>query len=124
MNLNTLFKINVFVSGLFGLGFVLAPEATLTPYGLSQEIIDGSVMIARWFGGANIGYAILSWMMSNSQDSDAKTTVAKAYSIGFGISFLISIQNQLSGEINFLGWSTVIIFAAFSIAFGKFAFKK
>ena len=77
MNLNTLFKINVFVSGLFGLGFVFAPEATLAPYGLSQEIIDGSVMVARWFGGANIGYGILSWMMSNSQDSDAKTNVAK-----------------------------------------------
>ncbi len=78
MNLNTLFKINVFVSGLFGLGFVLAPEATLTPYGLSQEIIDGSVMIARWFGGANIGYAILSWMMSNSQDSDDKKHCSKS----------------------------------------------
>ena len=63
-------------------------------------------------------------MPSNSQDSDAKTNVAKAYSIGFGISFLISIQNQLSGEMNSLGWSTVILFAAFSIAFGKFAFKK
>lgn len=124
MNLNTLFKINAGVAGLFGLGFVIAPAATLAPYGLSQDIIDGSIMMARWFGALNIGYALITWFLSNAPDSDAKTAVAKALSIGMGISAAVSIFNQLSGEIGPLGWSTVLLFAAFQLAYGKFGFLK
>ena len=124
MNLNKLFMVNVGVAGVFGLGFVFAPEAMLTPYGISAETISASVMMSRLLGASNLGFAILFWFMMNAPASETKIEVAKAVSIGFGISFLISIQNQLSGEFNSLGWSTVILFAAFSIAFGKFALKK
>ncbi len=122
MNLNTIFKVNAVVAGLFGLGFVVAPITVMTPYGVPQDVMEASINMARWFGSANIIIALIALFLSNAPDSDAKIEVAKGMSIGFGIGAAVSILNQLSGEIGPLGWSTVILFAAFQLAYGKFGF--
>ena len=124
MNLNKLFMVNIGVAGLFGLGFVFAPEAMLTPYGMAAETISASVMMSRLLGAANIGYAILFWFMMNAPTSETKIEVAKAISLGFGVSCLVSIVVQMSGEIGPLGWSTVALYAIFSVGYGYFGFVK
>ena len=118
MNLNKLFIVNTGVASLFGIGFVFAPEAMLTPYGLAAETISASVIMSRLLGASNIGYAILFWFMMNAPASDTKIEVAKAVSLGFGVSCLVSIVVQMSGEIGPLGWSTVALYAIFSAAYG------
>ena len=124
MNLNNLFMVNIGVAGLFGLGFVFAPEAMLTPYGMAAETISASVIMSRLLGASNIGYAILFWFMMNAPASDTKIEVAKAVSLGFGVSCLVSIVVQMSGEIGPLGWSTVALYAIFATAYGYFGFVK
>ena len=124
MNLNNLFMVNIGVAGLFGLGFVFAPEAMLTPYGNAAETISASVMMSRLFGGSNLGFAILFWFMMNAPASETKIEVAKAICIGFVVSFLVSIVVQMSGEIGPLGWSTVALYAIFATAYGYFGFVK
>ena len=124
MNLNNLFMVNIGVAGLFGLGFVFAPEAMLTPYGMAAETISASVIMSRLLGASNIGYAILFWFMMNAPASDTKIEVAKAVSLGFGVSCLVSIVVQMSGEIGPLGWSTVALYAIFSAGYGYFGFVK
>ena len=124
MNLNNLFMVNIGVAGLFGLGFVFAPEAMLTPYGIAAETISASVMMSRLFGGSNLGFAILFWFMMNAPASETKIEVAKAISIGFVVSGLVSIVVQMSGEIGPLGWSTVALYAIFSGCYGYFGFVK
>jgi len=116
--------VNIGVAGLFGLGFVFAPEAMLAPYGISAETISASVMMSRFFGGSNLGFAILFWFMMNAPASETKIEVAKAISIGFVVSCLISIVVQMSGEIGPLGWSTVALYAIFAGAYGYFGFIK
>ena len=124
MNLNKLFMVNIGVAGLFGIGFVFAPEAMLTPYGMAAETISASVIMSRLLGASNIGYAILFWFMMNAPASDTKTEVAKAVSLGFGVSCLVSIVVQMSGEIGPLGWSTVALYGIFSSCYGYFGFVK
>ena len=124
MNLNKLFMVNIGVAGLFGLGFIFAPEAMLAPYGIAAETISASVMMSRLFGGSNLGFAILFWFMMNAPASETKIEVAKAISIGFVVSCLISIVVQMSGEIGPLGWSTVALYAIFAGAYGYFGFIK
>ena len=124
MNLNKLFMVNIGVAGLFGIGFVFAPEAMLTPYGMAAETISASVIMSRLLGASNIGYAILFWFMMNAPASDTKIEVAKAVSLGFGVSCLVSIVVQMSGEIGPLGWSTVALYAIFATAYGYFGFVK
>ena len=48
MNLNNLFMVNIGVAGLFGLGFVFAPEAMLPPYGMAADTISASVIMSRF----------------------------------------------------------------------------
>tara|TARA_Y100001947_G_C10140729_1_gene219727 strand:+ start:36 stop:422 length:387 start_codon:yes stop_codon:yes gene_type:complete len=122
MNLNTLFTVNTGVAGLFGLGFVFAPEAMLAPYGVSSATIAASVMMSRFFGASNLGYAVLFFFMRSTPDSDVKIAVTKAMSIGFGIACLVSISVQMSGEIGPLGWSTVALYGIFAAAYGYFGF--
>ena len=124
MNLNKLFMVNIGVAGLFGLGFIFAPEAMLAPYGIAAETISASVMMSRLFGGSNLGFAILFWFMMNAPASETKIEVAKAISIGFVVSGLVSIVVQMSGEIGPLGWSTVALYAIFATAYGYFGFVK
>ena len=124
MNLNKLFMVNIGVAGLFGLGFIFAPEAMLAPYGIAAETISASVMMSRLFGGSNLGFAILFWFMMNAPASETKIEVAKAICIGFVVSCLVSIVVQMSGEIGPLGWSTVALYAIFSGCYGYFGFVK
>ena len=124
MNLNKLFMVNTGVAALFGIGFVFVPEAMLTPYGMAAETISASVIMSRLLGASNIGYAILFWFMMNAPASDTKIEVAKAVSLGFGVSCLVSIVVQMSGEIGPLGWSTVALYAIFSSCYGYFGFVK
>ncbi|HIB71506.1 MAG TPA: hypothetical protein EYO34_08210 [Candidatus Marinimicrobia bacterium] len=124
MNLNTLFTINIPVAGLFGLGFIFAPEPMLAPYGISADQAADSAMMARFFGAANFGYALLYWFMRDAAASDARTAVVKASALGFGVGCLVSIFTQMSGEIGLLGWSTVALYAFFAAAYGYFGFGK
>jgi hypothetical protein len=73
MNLNTVFTINVVIAGLFGLGFVFAPEAMQAPYGVSPEQAAASASMGRFFGASNLGYAMLFWFMRGTAASDAKS---------------------------------------------------
>ena len=124
MNLNKLFMVNVGVAGVFGLGFVFAPEAMLEPYGIAAETISASIMMSRLLGAPNIGYAILFWFLRHAPASDTKIEVDKAVSLGFGVSCLVSIVVQMSGELGPLGWSTVALYAIFAAAYGYFGFVK
>ena len=96
----------------------------LAPYGMSAETISASVMMSRFFGASNLGFAILFWFMMNAPASETKIEVAKAVSIAFVVSCLVSIAVQMSGEIGPLGWSTVALYAIFAAAYGYFGFVK
>ncbi len=122
MNVNTVFTVNIVVAGLFGLGFIFAPESMLTPYGIAADQAAASAPIGRLFGAANLGYAILFGFMRGTGPSVVKTGVVKAVCLGFVASFLVSLFEQVSGTFGPLGWSTVALYAGFAAAYGFFGF--
>ena len=122
MNLNTIFTVNVVVAGLFGLGFIFAPEAMLAPDGIAAEQAAASAPISRLFGAANLGNAVLFWFMRGTEPSVVRTGVAKAVCLGFVAGFLVSLFEQVSGTFGPLGWSTVALYAGFAAAYGFFGF--
>jgi len=122
MKLSTVFLVNAIVALLFGLGFLLIPEATLAPYGLTLDEVG--INIARLYGAALLGYAVLTWSARNSEESAARRAIVLALFLSTGVGFVVSVVNQLSGLANALGWSTVVLFLLFTLAYGYFQFAQ
>ena len=122
MKLGTVFTVNAIVALLFGLGFVLVPEATLAPYGVTTD--QAGIDIARLFGAAVLGYAVLTWSARKSEESAARRAIVLALFLSFSIGLVVTVVNQLSGVANALGWSTVAIYLLFALGYGYFQFAQ
>jgi hypothetical protein len=121
MKLSTLLSIVAVVSILFGIGFVVAPAALLAQYGTTDPDVH-TIYMSRFFGSALIQVGILLWLARNIVDTLGRRAIVLSGLIGTAIGFLVSVQGQMNGLANALGWSTVVIYALFAIAFAYFQF--
>jgi hypothetical protein len=122
MKLKTLLVINAAISIVFGLTFVLIPWQVVSLYGIEPN--PPLNYVGQLFGAALITFAILSWTARNVAESDARSAIVRAFFIGDGIGFIVSLIAQLTGVVNALGWSTVAIYLLLTIGFGYFRFTK
>ena len=122
MKLGNLFAVNAVIAGLFGLSFVFAPARVLAQYGLTVDA--GFGLVAQLFGAALIGYAILTWQVRKTADSDARRAIVLALFISDGVAFVLALMAQLKGLVNSLGWSTVAIYLLLALGFAYFHFAK
>jgi phosphoglycerol transferase MdoB-like AlkP superfamily enzyme len=123
MKLNSFMPVAALVAFLFGLAFLLVPVQTMSMYGVTLDI--SGQYIARYFGSALFGFAVITWYARNA-DSDSKGLRAILLG-GFVLSvtgFIASIFDVLYGPGNNLMWSTVAIYFLLSIGFGYYYFKK
>jgi hypothetical protein len=122
VKLSTLFTIFAVVSAIFGLTFVFVPELAMSFYGVA--ISPGGALVARLFGAALLGYAVLTWFARNAGDSDARKAIILALFVGETVGFIVALLGQLAGVVNALGWSTVAIYLLLALGFGYFQFIK
>ena len=122
MKLCTFMVITALVTLLFGLAFVFVAGPLLSLYGISPT--PGGLIVARLFGASLIGFAVLTWYARNAEESEARRAIIFALFIGESIGFIVALISQLSGVVNALGWSTVIIYLFFALGFGYFQFAK
>ena len=122
MKLGNLFAVNAVIAGLFGLSFVFAPARVLAQYGLTVDA--GFGLVAQLFGAALIGYAILTWQVRKTTDSDSRRAIVLALFISDGVAFVLALMAQLKGVVNSLGWSTVAIYLLLALGFAYFHFAK
>ena len=120
MKLSTFLSIVGVVAILFGISFVAAPAEVLAQYGITA---DRSVAImARFFGGALINIGLIAWFARFIVDAVGRRSIVLAGLIGDVIGFFVALQGQLNGDVNALGWSTVIIYGLFAVGFAYFQF--
>jgi hypothetical protein len=122
MKLSTLMVINSIIAFVFGIAFVVIPWQVLSLYGTqpSPELN----YVSQLFGGALLGFAVLTWTARNAGESDARKAIVKALFIGDGVGFIVALIAQLNNVVNNLGWSTVVIYLLLAIGFGYFSFSK
>jgi hypothetical protein len=118
MKLSTLFVITAIVSFIFGLGFILAPVASISLYGNTLEGVG--VFIARYFGAALLGYAFLAYLNRNSTSKGLQAGFFAAMVLGF----VVALYDAIAGTHNALVWLNVVIYALLGIGFGYFAYMK
>lgn len=122
MNLKNLFLINAIIALFFGVVFVLFPADTLAQYGVKM-VPKGAILVARLFGSALLGLAIVSWF-TRSFARDAQQNIALGLFVVAGVGFVVSLLAQLDAAVNDLGWSTVAIYLLLALGFGYFRFIK
>jgi len=122
MKPRTMFIIYAVVSAIFGLTFVFVPKTTLSLYGISLS--PGGTAIARLFGAALLEFALLSWFVRNAESTKTREAIILAIFIGEVIGFIVVLLGQLSGVVNALGWSTVVIYLLLALGFGYLQFMK
>jgi len=119
MKLSALMTLNTVIAGLFGVGFLAMPARVLANYGVTGDAnLD---LMTRLFGGALVGFAIISWQARNAGDSAARRAIVMAFFVADAIGFVVSLMAQLNGVSNNLGWSTVAIYLVLALGFGYHA---
>ena len=122
MKLGVLLTVNAVVSMAFGVAFVLAPAEVLAFYGVT--LTPGTAVVARLFGSALVGYAVVGWLARTVANSEALQAIVTGYFFGSTVGCVVALHGVLSGATNALGWSTLAIYGLFAVVFGVFHFRK
>jgi len=123
MRLKHLFTFNIFIAIPLGLSCVLFPGWVLQLYGLVPD--DASIWVTRLVGGSILGFASLMWFGRTSESIQARKSIALALFIQDIIGLAASIEIQLGGKINFLGWPlNILTYGFFALGYAYFYFLK
>jgi len=118
MKLRTFLSIVGVVAILFGIGFVAAPAEVLAQYGITAD--PYTAFMSRFFGVALINVGLITWFARSIVDSLGSRSIVLAGLIGDAVGLFVALQAQMNGIVNALGWSTVLIYALFTIGFAYF----
>ena len=121
MTLRNLFTINAIVSLSFGAGFLIMPKAILSLYGIVLD--DAGIFLARLTAAEFLSYAAITWLARNIDDTAQLRIILIGCLVGFGIGFFVALFAQLSGLLNFIGWSTVMTYFLFTVGYAYFYVK-
>ena len=118
MKLKTWMTVKAIVCIVFGLGFVILPSFVMNLYDVNLG--EGGVYMTRLLGQAFILLSLLLWLVRSTEETATRRAFALAVFVGDLIGFIITLQGQLAGSVNALGWVTVIIYLVLALGFGYF----
>jgi hypothetical protein len=120
MKLRSVFTINFPIAVIFGLTCSLLPGLVLQMYGLLAD--DAAIWITRLVGGSILGFSTLMWFGRKTASSEARRAIALALFVQDIVGFAASLEIQLSGSVNALGWSSPILYGALALCYTYFLF--
>jgi hypothetical protein len=126
MGFRTTVLASFWVTLLFGLAFLLAPEFTMAGYrvGLNLGPTDAQhANLARSLGVALLLCAGLCWALNELRDADVQRKVALAMTLVTAAGAVAALYAVLIGAVNALGWSTVGFYAFFALMWGRIALR-
>ena len=122
MKFSTFMVTYAVITAVFGLGFVLAPAQILPIYGVTPDA--PLRLIGQFFGAVLISLALLTWLIRNLSDSEARRAIVLALLVGETIGFILALIGQLNGVFNVMGWAVVVVYLFFALGLGYFQFFK
>jgi Na+/melibiose symporter-like transporter len=120
MKLQHLFTINLVFAIFFGISCSLFAGWVLQMYGLVPD--DGAIWTTRLAGGSILGFATLMWFGRKSTSVDARRAIALALLIQDTVGFVASMEIQLSGSVNTIGWSSPILYGFLALGYAYFLY--
>jgi hypothetical protein len=122
MKLNIFMTIAAIVAIIFGLGFILAPAASLQPYGTSTNLTGQ--FLGRYLGASLIGLAFVIWLTRNAAPSETRKGLLTGLFVTMLLGFVVALYDKFAGTGNALIWLNVVIYLLLAIGFGYFTYMK
>jgi len=122
MTFRTFLIIKAVVCLVFGLFLLLAPGALLNLLGATLN--DGGTFTAREYGAAVIGTLLLTWFAKDVKAADARGAILLDLLVYDAIGVVITSLVVLSGVLNVLAWSIVVVYLFFTVGSGYLLFKE
>ena len=122
MKLKNLLTLQAVVALAYGVCFVVLTRTVLSLHGITQG--PGEVLLGRDTGVQLIAIGLLAWLARNVTDSDAKRAILIAFLVSDIIGLIVSILGTLSGAMNAVGWTAVVVYLFFVLAYAYFLFAK
>lgn len=122
MKLRTLLTIQAVLLGAFGLGTLLIPNQLWGIYGITMGA--GGIFFARFGGALVVGTALLSWLVRNAAESEARNAIVTVFFFDWAAHLIVFVLAQLDSTANALGWSNVALGVVGTLAWAYFRFMK
>lgn len=124
MSYKNVLTVGAILSFLYGLGVMLIPAQLVTLYCLQTN--DVGAFTAQLYGATLFGFGLLNWFARDFADGSAQRSVLTANFVTAGLATIISLIGQLGGVqgVNALGWSTVVLYLLFALAYGYLRFMR
>jgi hypothetical protein len=123
MQLGTFFKVHAVIALLFGVIFVLMP-ATILAFYTTVPVNEIGTFMSRLFGSAILTYAAVLWLASDAPDSPARRAIVQGFFLSMIVGVAVVVHFQLTGPINALGWSTVLLYVFLAVSYGTFHYSQ
>jgi hypothetical protein len=120
MRLGTLLLIGGIIALGFGIGFLLAPGAVLTLYGVPVE--PPVVLMARFFGAALLQLGLVFYLIRDVSDPTTRRGVVLGSFLGSLAGLVVALTALFWGLMNSFGWSAVAIYGLLLLGYGSFVF--
>ena len=122
MKLRTLLIINAVIAVVYGLSYQLTPIMILSVYGVSQG--PSEIFLSRLFGAALIGIGLLTWFARNIPDHETQRAIILSMLVYDIVGVIVTLYATLSGVMNTVGWTGVVIFTFLALGYAYFQFMK
>ena len=120
MKIRNLFLIHSLIALLYSLGLLLIPQTMLFLYGITTTA--GDRLLAQFFGVQLLVAGLVTLLARDAEASNARSAITLSVLISSAVGLIVSIGGTISGTMNALGWSAVVIYGFFAIAFAYFQF--
>jgi len=120
MRIRNLFLIHSLIALLYSLGLLLIPQTMLFLYGITSTA--GDRLLAQFFGVQLLMSGMATLLARDESASSARNAITMSIMISSAVGLIVSIGGTMSDTMNALGWSAVVIFGFFAVAFAYFQF--
>ena len=120
MSVKVFLAIAAAIAIVYGVAFVLVPEFVLATYGMTKE--PSTVLSARYFGVTLLGIGLITWFVRETSDRTALRGLLIGLALSDVVGLLISFWGTLSGIMNGMGWSAVLIYAVLLAGYAYYLF--
>lgn len=120
MKFKTFITIHTVVLFLFGLPTLISPRFIWGMYGM--EIEGEAIYLVHLLGGLMTANVILSWFYREVSDRKALKAISYQQIWAWLAAFGVGLIGQLTGVMNAMGWSAIVLSALFVAAWIYYGF--